>query len=103
MFKKFLAFLKSLLPVKFSDGLQVPPEIEAKISILLMDAKAKVEDLRAAHSVKSVKATLAEDLAAVDASAARIKDLLRREAAGSLAGAKLVLPPINLGSTGPAA
>lgn len=101
MLAKILAFFKALLPVKW-DTTKVPPAIQAEIDQILGFAKARVEVLRAGHSVAAIRTQLEKDIADVRASAERHVDLLKANAAQAEKEAALVLPTVaqQFGATG---
>lgn len=93
--KKFLAFLKSLLPIKFAD--EVPAAVRAQIDFIERKAKDDIEALRAAHSVKAIEADADEDIADADRLAALFRQLLAERRDAKVKEASAILPPLDLG------
>lgn len=99
-----LAFFKSVLlalsPFKAS-AVTASAAVEAKVRIVLANAQAEVDHLRASHGVQAIKDKAAADIEAVRAFADQHVKLIREQAAKDVDTASVVLPPLNLPPAGP--
>lgn len=91
-----LAAFKVLSPFAIAEAQRVAPEIEAEINKILADAAARVNALRATHSVAAIKATGAAQVQAVRDTAEHHVALIQAAIADAVQSASNVLPPLVL-------